>query len=710
MNQRELSLKVGPTASFILGGMDTADQEGFATVTGASAAEYEALLEVSESIALHRDLRGLFHDLFSRLPRVVSFDSLSLVLHDPTRNVMRVHILEMQGRAEVDWSERLVEASPSGHVWQSQEPLVIPDGDREIRFPDAMARFRDLGMKSCCILPLTTAYRRLGTMAFSSKRYAAYNEVDLGFLRLVARQVALAVDNALGHQENQLYQQQLSQERNRLQLLLDLNNSVVSKIELRPLLRAISTGVRRVMRCDYASVALPETEGRDVRVYARDFSEPADAQEEEIVIPAEGSPAGEVLRSGQFLMLDSAAFAEFKGITKHLGRLKRGMFLPLLSGGRVLGTLNIGSVEESPFSEDDLDFLRQIATQVAIAVENALSYHQISEAKQHLVEERTYLNEEIQLEHNFEEIIGESASLKAALQDVRTVAPTDSTVLIFGETGTGKELIARAIHNISPRHERTFVKVNCAAIPLGLLESELFGHQKGAFTGAIANKIGRFELAHEGTLFLDEIGDIPVELQPKLLRVLQEQEFERLGSNRTIRVNVRVIAATSRDLPAMIESLEFRSDLYYRLNVFPITLPSLRERAGDIPLLVRYFVDKYARQMDKQIDTILPETMESLIRYHWPGNARELRNLIERAVILTRSRTLAAPLAELRRPAGKSDSRAGTLADSEREQILRALTESNWVLGGPGGAAERLGLKRTTLFYKMRRLGITKPE
>lgn len=689
--------------------MATSGRKEFASVTGASPAEYEALLEVSQSIALHRDLRGLFHDLFLRLPRVVSFDSLSLVLHDSARNVMRVHILQMEGRAETDWSERVVEASPSGHVWLTQQTLVIADGDRELRFPEAMARFRDLGMKSCCIVPLTTVHRRLGTMAFSSKRYGDYNEADLDFLGLVARQVALAVDNALGHQENQIYQEQLSQERNRLQLLLDLNNSVVSKIELRPLLRAISTGVRRVMRCDFASVALPETEGRELRVYARDFAEPADVQEEEIVILAEDSPAGEVLKTGKHVMLDSAALAQFKSIAKHLGRLKRVMCLPLLSGGRVLGTLNIGSVEEKPFSNDDLDFLRQIAAQVAIAVENALTYHHVSEARQHLVEERTYLNEEIQLEHNFEEIIGESTPLKEVLQNVRTVAPTDSTVLIFGETGTGKELIARAIHNISSRRERTFVKVNCAAIPLGLLESELFGHQRGAFTGAIANKIGRFELAHEGTLFLDEIGDIPSELQPKLLRVLQEQEFERLGSNRTIRVDVRVIAATSRDLPAMVEQLEFRNDLYYRLNVFPITLPPIRERAGDIPLLVRYFVDKYARQMDKQIDTILPETMESLIRYHWPGNARELRNFIERAVILTRSRTLTAPLSELHRRIEKPASRAGTLADGEREQILMALTESNWVLGGPGGAAERLGLKRTTLFYKMRRLGITKP-
>ena len=352
--------------------------------------------------------------------------------------------------------------------------------------------------------------------------------------------------------------------------------------------------------------------------------------------------------------------------------------------------VEIGSLQEKAFDEADLNFLQQVAAQIALATDNALNYSQVDEARQHLADERIYLNEEIQSEYNFEEIIGESAPLQAVLDHVKTVAPTDSTVLVLGETGTGKELIARAIHGISSRRDRTFVKVNCAAIPLGLLESELFGHEKGAFTGAISQKLGRFELAHEGTLFLDEIGDIPLELQPKLLRVLQEQEFERLGSTRTIRVSVRLIAATSQDLPAMVESRTFRSDLYYRLNVFPITLPPLRERSGDIPLLVRYFVDKYARQMNKRIDTITAETMETLTQYHWPGNARELQNFIERAVILTRSRTLTPPLAELQRRIDVPSGRIGTLLEGEREHILRALTEANWVLGGPGGAAERL--------------------
>jgi formate hydrogenlyase transcriptional activator len=345
---------------------------------------------------------------------------------------------------------------------------------------------------------------------------------------------------------------------------------------------------------------------------------------------------------------------------------------------------------------------------VAIAVENALAFEQIAQLKNKLAEEKLYLEDEIRTEYIFEEIIGESPLLKELLNQVQTVAPTGSTVLIQGETGTGKELIARAIHNLSPRHDRTFVKINCAAIPTGLLESELFGHERGAFTGAIAQKPGRFELADKGTLFLDEVADIPLELQPKLLRVLQEQEFERLGSTRTRRVDVRVVAATNRDLTRMVEEGAFRNDLYYRLNVFPVTVPPLRDRREDIATLVRYFAQGYSRRMNRRIETVPTETLAALERYHWPGNVRELENLIERAVILSPGQVLRVPLTELKpvsdgRPAGLS-----TLADAEREHILRALEESSWVLGGPRGAATRLGMKRTTLQSRMQKLGIAK--
>jgi formate hydrogenlyase transcriptional activator len=351
---------------------------------------------------------------------------------------------------------------------------------------------------------------------------------------------------------------------------------------------------------------------------------------------------------------------------------------------------------------------------VAIAIENLLSLDQIVELHNKVAEEKLYLEEEIRTEHNFEEIVGVSPALRCVLQQVETVAPTDSTVLILGETGTGKELIARAIHNLSSRREHTFVKVNCAAVPSGLLESELFGHEKGAFTGAVAQRAGRFELADRGTLLLDEVGDIPLELQPKLLRVLQEREFERIGGTRTLRADVRVVAATNADLAQRAADNQFRSDLYYRLNVFPVVMPALHQRREDIPLLVRHFVEKYARRMKKQITTVPTKTMTALTEYPWPGNVRELENLIERAVILSRGPDLAVPLSELKQRTRAATARvtAGltTLEEAERDHILRALQEANWVISGPAGAVTRLGLKRTTLQSKIQRLGITRPK
>jgi formate hydrogenlyase transcriptional activator len=387
---------------------------------------------------------------------------------------------------------------------------------------------------------------------------------------------------------------------------------------------------------------------------------------------------------------------------------------PLLARDRVLGTLNIGRRRADAFTPEDVELVAQVAQQVAIAVDNGLAYREIARLKEQLSQEKHYLEEEIRTDYDFGEIVGESAALRHVLQQVQIVAPTDSTVLIQGETGTGKELIARAIHDVSGRRDRTFVKLNCAAIPTGLLESELFGHEKGAFTGAIAQKIGRFELAEGGTLFLDEVGEIPLELQSKFLRVLQEQEFERLGGTRTIRVNIRLVAATNRDLAAMVADRQFRSDLYYRLNVFPIMTPALRERAEDIPRLARYFTRKFARRMNRPITAIPAATLEALASYHWPGNIRELENFIERAVILTRGAELEAPVAELRHPppprAGDGQAHpAKTMEDAEREHILRALDASHWMIGGPAGAAARLGMKRTTLQSRMAKLGIARP-
>jgi formate hydrogenlyase transcriptional activator len=403
--------------------------------------------------------------------------------------------------------------------------------------------------------------------------------------------------------------------------------------------------------------------------------------------------------------------------------------IPLVNRGRALGILSILRTTETPFSPSDVDFLSRASGQIAIAIENALAYHEISQLKDRLTQEKLYLEEEIRSEMNFENIIGNSPALKHVLELVETVAPSDSTVLLLGETGTGKELIARAIHDRSRRKDRTFVKLNCAAIPTGLLESELFGHEKGAFTGAITQKIGRMELADQGTLFLDEVGDIPIEIQPKLLRALQEREFERLGSIHTRRVNIRLVAATNRDLEKMIAAREFRSDLYYRLHVFPIRIPPLRERKEDIPQLVSYFVQKFAKQMQKKIEAISPAVMKGLMAWEWPGNIRELENSIERAVIVTRGRSLEAPLGELRKtntvefPRGfdrKLEPLAGERTNSQtditsvadvyerrqRDEITRALTACRGRVGGADGAAASLGMNRTTFLSRMKRFGI----
>ena len=396
--------------------------------------------------------------------------------------------------------------------------------------------------------------------------------------------------------------------------------------------------------------------------------------------------------------------------------VESGCWLPLTTARRRLGTLVFTSRQPSAYAASDLDFLHQVARQVAVAVENALAFQELEALKDKLAKEKAYLEEEVRTEHEFGDVVGESPALRAVLKMAETVAPTDSTVLVCGATGTGKELIARALHALSPRKGRTFVKLNCAAIPTGLLESELFGHEKGAFTGAIAQKVGRFELANQGTLFLDEIGDIPLELQPKLLRVLQEQEFERLGGIRTIRVNVRLVAATNCDLAKMVAEGRFRSDLYYRLNVFPIAMPTLRERPEDIPRLVRHFTQRFARRMSRRIESIPSATMDALVRYPWPGNVRELQNIIERAVILSPGPTLQVPLADLQAvPAQTQPGTAPiatpiTLVDAEREHIVDALVATGWVVGGPKGAAARLGMKRSTLQKKMQKLGIARPS
>lgn len=686
------------------------EQELWSQQAKVLARHYQTLLEVSEAIASHRDLNQLFRDLAPRLHRVVHFDFVNLILDEPTRNVMRSHVLECPDPNYTCPPQDCPMEAPARWVWQTQQPWVVSALQRDARFPEVTQWLTDRGIQSLCVLPITTALRRLGALAFGSTREAAYSEPDVEFLQQVARQVAVAVDNALNFDHVQSTQQQLKEERDRLSLLLEVNNAVVSALNLRELLKAVSSSLQRVVQNEYASLSLYDPETDQLQIHALDFPASKGLLQEGQSVPVADHPAGHALTSRQPVFLTRHDVEQFRSEVAQRALaegIKSACCLPLISHGRPLGTLVVASLREEIFPQKDVELLQHVANQIAIAVENALAFGQVVDLAKKLTEEKRFLEEEIKTEYNFEEIVGQSAALKRVLKQAETVAPTDSTILILGETGTGKELIARAIHNLSGRKERAFVKVNCAAIPTGLLESELFGHEKGAFTGAIAHKVGRFELAHQGTLFLDEVGDIPLELQPKLLRVLQEREFERLGGTKTIRVNVRLIAATNANLAQMVAERKFRSDLYYRLNVFPILMPPLRERPEDVPLLVRYFAQKYARLVKKEIRTVPAEVISALTNYRWPGNIRELENFVERAVILSPGPELRVPLAELKPEAEGASKGATTLEAAEREHILRVLRETNWVVGGPSGAAAQLGMKRTTLQSRMKKLGIT---
>jgi formate hydrogenlyase transcriptional activator len=583
------------------------------------ASRYEALIRLAEVIRSKPGEEDLFETLVSELHQVVPFDGI--IQLDPGANRVRWQFLEpykekLEARRAASAIPR--DESASWWVYRNQQPIMIRVGDGGTRFPRSVSRLAKIGLRSMYALPLSTAHRRLGSLSFVSHLDDAYSTEDQRFLSLVADKIALAMDDARAHQ--------------RLRLLLDITNRMVTKLELRGLLREIVASIRQCMQCDKVGVALPDPEDGELRRYVSDH-----AGYEEMSVGSVSERTRIVFRTGKPLIATREELAaEFEGA---IG-LNSLCVYPLIMRERVLGVFGLESSRENAFTEDDLTFLGQVANQIAIAVENALAYGQISELKDKLAQENVYLESEIRSELHFEDIVGNSEPLRRVLREIETVAPADSTVLIYGETGTGKELIARAVHNLSSRKSNPFVKLNCAAIPTGLIESELFGHEKGAFTGAIIQRVGRFELANRGTIFLDEIGDIPLELQPKLLRVLQEREFERLGSTRTLRTDARLIAATNRDLKTMVEEQRFRSDLYYRLNVFPIRMPSLRERKEDIPLLVRHFVKEFSRRNDRVIDTIPSETMQALVRYHWPGNIRELQNVIERAVIISRGPVL----------------------------------------------------------------------
>jgi len=697
-----------------------------------STAPSPVSLDLAELTSAHLDVRGFFRDLAERLKVYVPFDFIKIVLYDPATNRMRVEVAEGPIADRVTRGD-LPLTSASGWTWQRQEPLVIPDVEDfdDSLLPQLKPALRRCGVRSQVHLPLTTARQRLGVLVFGSERIGTYRLEDLDQLRQVAAQVATAVDQAISYESLRSHQDRLQQERDRFRLLLDVSTAVSSKLDLTALLQEIFALLRRLLRHDYTSVALYHPEADQLRLEALDFPSadsvisggpvPAGVARFTLaaghIVPFENTATGTVFRTGRPMLLTRDTFT-YERFPSEITRLLTAQgiaslcIVPLRAHNRVLGTLTAASLRDQHFTSTDLDLFVQVAHQIAIAMDNALAYKQISELKDRLRQEKLYLEGEMRTEHNFEEIVGQSAPLRRVLRQVETVAPTQATVLILGETGTGKELIARAIHSLSDRRDRTFVRLNCAAIPTGLLESELFGHERGAFTGAVTTKVGRLELAHGGTLFLDEVGEIPLEVQPKLLRALQEKEFERLGSARTIHADVRLIAATNRDLEQMVGEHQFRSDLFYRLNVFPIQIPPLRERPDDVALLVRHFVARFARQMKKTIDRIRPEDMETLTTWHWPGNIRELENFIERAVILTSGPVLDVVASPLRAPSAVPGTGAAVpsqrLQDAEREHILRVLKDTHGVVGGPDGAAHRLGLKRTTLQARMKKLGITR--
>jgi len=730
--QAEASLSLGYTVPENLDYSLNRDRTADAPMpVGTNPRRYEAVLRISEAIAACREPEELARTLADGLGEFLHFDHLYVMIFKENSKEIESMVY---GKGPIPLPDLPVEELPTWEAFDSQEPTYIPDWSREHRFPRAKAWCTQAGVNlaSSVAVPLTTPHRRLGTFGITTDTVASYSEEDISFLRLIGRVVAFAIDDGLNLQRARNAQAELKHQNERLQLLLNLTNSITSNIKLREVLPAITANIREVMRCDAVGITLPDPPSGKFRLYAVDFPQGRGKgvlQGETVVTP--GAAAKRALENLTPVLTSTEDRDDFPPEVYELlvaEGLRNHCLLPLVNRGRALGLLVVIRKTES-FTNQDVDILSQAAGQIAIAVENALAYRKISDLKDKLAQEKLYLQEEIRSEMGFDQIVGGSATLKHVLELVDTVAPSDSTVLLLGETGTGKELIARAVHDHSRRKDRTFVKLNCAAIPTGLLESELFGHEKGAFTGAISQKVGRLELADQGTLFLDEVGDIPTEIQPKLLRVLQEREFERLGGTHTRRVNVRLVAATNRNLEEMVANKEFRNDLYYRLNVFPIRIPPLRDRREDIPLLVSYFVQKFAKQMQKRIEAVPAAAMKELAAWDWPGNIRELENFVERAVILTRGKSLEAPLAELRkttmearpdlnrqenRPVApeRMGSQSGkTSIDEEyerkqRDQIVLALTACKGRVGGAHGAAARLGMNRSTLLSRMRKFGI----
>ena len=678
----------------------------------------QTLLQINNAITTTLDLHQLIQATSACLRDYFRHDFAGVALYDDEIDQLRVHSFDLSqpDRYLIAGDVFPVEGTMTGLAFTSRQPIVHNRFDPE-HSSWFLARkfFEEHGLRAMCFIPMIWGDRAVGVLNLGCRREDAFSESDVELLTHIAGQVAIAFQNSLNFQR-------ATKATERTQTLLEASNAIATNLDLRELLRTTSCCLRRYFNHDVTGLALYDESKNSLMVHGVDRNDHSQFAADGTAFPLEGSPLADAFTSGQPIFewrIDLEKYPGPQMKAAYQAGWRSGACIPLIAHDQKLGVLGLASMRDDAFSRIDADLLMNVAGQVALAVENILQYKQIESLKNKLASEKGYLEEEIKTQYNFAEIVGESSTLRGVLKKVETVAPTDSTVLLCGETGTGKELIARAIHNLSARDERTLVKLNCAAIPTGLLESELFGHEKGAFTGAVATRVGRFELAHQGTLLLDEIGEIPLDLQPKLLRVLQEHEFERLGSSRTIKTDARLIAATNCDLAQMVAEKKFRSDLFYRLNVFPIVIPPLRERSGDIPLLVGYFAQKHAARMNKHIKTVPAPTMEALCSYHWPGNVRELENFIERSVILSRGAELESPLAELQTTAvaaaagvGGADQGAArkptltTMDEMERTYIEEVLRHANGMIAGKGGAAEILGMPSSTLRSRMKKLGI----
>jgi formate hydrogenlyase transcriptional activator len=674
---------------------------------------YRTLLEVSSAIAHQPNLQAILKSLHGLLSAVVPFESVAILLLAEDEQYVRVTAVEAESSgAEVEVGTELPYAgTPVARAIEEQRPVYIPNISSELLMIGGLALLSETTIRSGYVFPLSTPRRALGALFVGSVKPGEFGAEDISLIASVASHMATAIESAIAIDTADSYQKQLLNQRDRLRLLLEINNHIISRLNVNDLLRAASASIRKHFANDFAGFWIIDKERNRLDCAVLDFPE-SKGSLANFVMPELTEEDVQKIRSRQADLwsrtdmerLPAALLERFteEGI--------QGLAIsPLSTSNGPLGVIVLGSRRANHFGAGDLELLSQVGIQISLALDNALAYARLNASHNRLEEERLYLESEIRSEYNFEDIVGKSAALRKVLEQIAIVAPTDSTVLLHGETGTGKELVARAVHSLSPRKDRTFVRLNCAAIPSGLVESELFGHEKGAFTGALMQKRGRFELADHGTFFLDEIGDISLELQPKLLRALQEHEFERLGSTKTIQVDVRLIAATHRDLSAMIRDGKFREDLFYRLNVFPIEVPPLRERREDIPLLVHHFVAHLARRMQKRIVSIPKRAMDALTNAPWPGNIRELENFIERCIILTQGDQLVVPLEELARPASRT-APVSTFHDAERQAIIDALKSCSGKISGSGGAAERLGLKRTTLQNKMRKLNISRAD